>query len=418
MLFTKAMVREYEYLRAFKVSHSVGAFGACIVDPETAPEQWVKLCPSGTPSLAIVMPYIQGQTLREYLRARCVTLAPLIETQEKDCGDNDLSREISAVLIPVARFCQELKTRYRHYHGDIKMGNIMISPSGRETWVIDMAYASDFGPLPSVSSDPWSRGTLCYMAPEKILFCEFPEGMDRENIPKSDCWSMGILAITLVLTSRKVAKFDDHKMLDENDHFNPAVTDTVFHLLDSTQPWFVKWMNDAKLYLDMCRRIFYCDPTTKESIQMNYALPVIEQALKFLIFCESIKAVFGSLCVGSMDYLKKSRLFDTITTQVVHGRGLYEDYLVNTSHPYEMALITVRSVCQKHCPHVLSVIQGCLRSDPRERYSFEEVLSELGWNVKPETMPAIVPTVPDLMDEVKGELLLLLFLGQSFSQSL
>jgi serine/threonine protein kinase len=154
----KTVIREYEYLRAFQsVPHSVGSYGACIVTPTSVPSQWAKLCPGGQPSLAIVMPYIHGQTLREYLRARCITLAPLIE--------NDVEHEVSAVLIPVARFCHQLETQYGHYHGDIKMGNIMISPSGRETWIIDMAYAS---PLKYDDFIPWSRGTPCYMAPEKV----------------------------------------------------------------------------------------------------------------------------------------------------------------------------------------------------------------------------------------------------------
>lgn len=396
-------MREYEYLRAFKVPHSVGAFGACIVDPDKAPERLAKLCPSWKVSLAIVMPYIQGQTLREYLRARCVTLAPLLETRKNEPGDNGERREISAVLIPVARFCHELETRYRHYHGDIKMGNIMISPSGRETWVIDMAYASNFGVLPSM--DPWSRGTPCYMAPEKVFFRDTPGNMAPENIPRSDCWSMGILAITLVLTSRKVATFDDRIVLDENDHFNPAITDTIFHLLDTTQPWFVCWMN---LVGDRRDGLGY--------VKDFYAPAIIEQALKLVIFSGSLQEVFGTPSLGLRDDFLTSSLFSAINSQrsLLEGRRLYDDYLANTSHPYEMALITVKSVCMKQCPHVLLVIQGCLRWYPVARYSFEEVLSKLGWNVKSsDPVSDVNPVVPDLMDEVKGETAFLLLLGSA-----
>jgi len=206
------------------------------------------------------------------------------------------------------------------------------------------------------------------------------------EIPKTDCWSLGILAITLILSSRSILRFDDHAMLDENDHFNPSVTDTVFHLLDSSKPWFRDWM-------DMVGN------------GMGYAPAIVEQALKLVIFCKSLIAVTDGETVAYDMVFRGSALHKNIIDCYSRtGNTIYEDYRRNTSHPFEMAIITVRSVCLRECPRIWSVIIKCLKWHTSVRCSFKEALVELGWKVPRVIDPDMPPLpIPERMTEVTGK---------------
>ncbi len=148
----------------------------------------------------LVMPWLEGRTLRELLE------------EGKDFS-------LSEVLWIARQATEALEALHeaKWLHNDIKPENLFLSPRGHVT-LIDLGFAQRFVEAPE-SSSSWDRvplGTLNYMAPEKG---------DSHWIPdsRSDLYSLGIVLFELLagMPPRIVNRLDDllcHPVTPEQIH--------------------------------------------------------------------------------------------------------------------------------------------------------------------------------------------------------
>ena len=114
---------------------------------------------SGSPFL--VMDYIDGQTLDDYLADRCVTTTP-----SSSCPAGLPEDEVIRLLKPVAAALD-----YAHaqgvVHRDVKPGNVMIRKDGTP-FVLDFGIAREIQETMTRVTGKLSSGTLLYMSPEQL----------------------------------------------------------------------------------------------------------------------------------------------------------------------------------------------------------------------------------------------------------
>ena len=236
---------EYDCLRALRlrghVPFSVHALGAAVT--QTLPKEFVPFVTTIriTPLqgyLFIVMPFIQGVTLRQLLTARVMVYSPLT------------TKEIASWTMDLVTFCYYAHDRLKLSHNDIKLGNVMMENPPR-LQVIDFTFATraDIVVDDANAALTWQRGTLAYMPPEKLFF-KTPT-LPQFDQSVSDLWAVGTMMSTMALTGVPVfggfwrrdlreARIDE--VLD-NLRFNPSLTDTLYQLLATNTPWFADVVN-------------------------------------------------------------------------------------------------------------------------------------------------------------------------------
>jgi len=176
-----------------------------------------------TCDFAIAMTRVCGVTLREYLGAVATT------------GMRVSMLTLRQWTAQFFDFLLHLEVRLKLTHGDLKLGNIMVD--NMQLRVVDYTFASQ-----KLSEAEWQCGTVCYMSPER-LFASRPPAWATPEGP--DIWAVGTLMATCALTGEPLA----HAVLDADEafyitddqgRFNPRRTDTVYHLLSRSTPWFAK----------------------------------------------------------------------------------------------------------------------------------------------------------------------------------
>lgn len=243
-------------LRTGRVPHTIHAMGAawtplsslydCLSLHRPSSEQ----CGDKEMRLCIVMPLVRGITLRNYLKARAETRAPLSRLCIQD---------LTAQLVQFSYYA------YKHArglcHNDLKLGNVMVhfpAPDQLSLTVIDFSFATRaFTDSRQYVAQRWRSGTRCYMPPEKLFYDEPPVwlmGDSPMHRSVGDAWAIGTLMATMALTGRRIMKqhpvivngtdcccLDD--VFDAQGFFNPSYTDTVYQLLPTTVPWFAELVN-------------------------------------------------------------------------------------------------------------------------------------------------------------------------------
>lgn len=124
----------------------------------------------------LVMKYIEGTTLRDYLRS---------QTRDGRLSVADVGR----ILKPVAEALD-----YAHaagvVHRDIKPDNIMLGRDGSDPQIVDFGLAADAQAAGSVSGAVDRGGTLPYLAPE--------QWQKQHAGPHSDQYALGVMAYELL----------------------------------------------------------------------------------------------------------------------------------------------------------------------------------------------------------------------------
>jgi serine/threonine protein kinase len=229
---TRTSDPEYDCLRALRlqgeIPGAVSAIGAVLV--HTLPREFAVFMSAGAPGqayLLIVMEFIPGCTLRQFLISHATLHLPLWR------------KEIAAWTTRLALFCHFAYKRIGLTHNDIKLGNVMIESSSRLR-VIDYTFAERADVIDE-GFDTWQRGTRCYMPPEKLFFKTRPVGL--VSSASSDVWAVGTIMSTLALSGQVIINRGPGSRIDEvldATRFTPALTDTVYQLLSSSTPWFAR----------------------------------------------------------------------------------------------------------------------------------------------------------------------------------
>lgn len=223
-------------MRTGDVPHTVHSMGAVLLTKETLPVSLRQFVAPPSDEidnnyLLIFMPYIAGTTLREYLRIHQYGLI------------RDVVRDMAA---QITRFACQAYHAHKLTHNDLKMGNIMVSPTGHIS-VIDFTFA--LRPSHDWNEVTWSRGTLCYMAPEKLFFPgQKPPQYCRQSpcdIACADVWSIGAIMATMALSGKTVflsrtgTEIIEAQTLSKDKRgFYTEYVDSLYHLLPmQTRPW-------------------------------------------------------------------------------------------------------------------------------------------------------------------------------------
>lgn len=216
-------------LRLQQVPHTIHSLGCVILDtlpPKLAPlveTKKKKQC-----FVLIVMPYVKGMTLRDWLGQT----HPLTRA------------EVRKWTLQLAQFAHGAYQSLRVTHNDLKLGNIIVSSMDRGLRVIDFTFAM----RPDTESDSftWSRGTLCYMAPEKLFFSSGPPAYCCRTKGASDVWSIGTIMSTMALSGRAAPVSPGERAPVANEHgcFSPLFTDSLYHMLPRSRPWFVSLVDE------------------------------------------------------------------------------------------------------------------------------------------------------------------------------
>jgi serine/threonine-protein kinase len=121
----------------------------------------------GQPPRYLVMPWLEGTTFEQRLAgADRPAVGELIWT----------IRQVTAAL--------EALHRHGWTHGDVKPGNVILSPQGHAT-LIDAGFAERLGEVTAAVDRP-VMGTCAYMAPELL-------GSRRQADIRSDLYSVGVM---------------------------------------------------------------------------------------------------------------------------------------------------------------------------------------------------------------------------------
>ena len=127
------------------------------------------------PPYYVAMPWLEGQSLAEYLRAGEAVDLPIVFW---------IARQVAEAL--------EALHLAGWIHGDVKPSNIMVSPSGHAT-LIDLGFARHHSERNAVADRPL-MGTLHYTAPE-MLYSAAGGGV------QCDVYSLGVVLFEM-LTGR------------------------------------------------------------------------------------------------------------------------------------------------------------------------------------------------------------------------
>lgn len=232
--------QEYSILRAFRLGLVPGTvFAAGRVRLATLPADLAKAANlprdvGKTGYEIIAMQYIPGQTLRTYLSSCAV-----------ECGSGSETLDAFSYARPLVDFSYCAYQHFRIGHGDFKLGNILVERKGTHPRlaVIDFTFGERY-PLNVQAEDQateWHRGTLCYMAPERIFFIKRPGWVDDAAAASTDIWATGTIMATVALTGAAFPDMDMYQqlaVLDNDRRFNPTFTDTPYQLLSpDNMPW-------------------------------------------------------------------------------------------------------------------------------------------------------------------------------------
>jgi serine/threonine protein kinase len=263
---------EYECLwaiRQARIPHTIYALAAM---RNAGPPMLTDPC-----ELAIAMTHVQGVTLREYLAARSLVGQPISYAL------------IVHWMAQMVDFLLHLQVRLGFSHDDIKLGNIMVEETCSTKpllRVVDFTFAGrnpTGGRAGRPAEEDWQRGTVCYMAPERLFLEKRPSWATSEG---PDVWAMGTLLSTLVLNAQPmegILKPDDvFRLADVNGRFHPQHTDTIYHVLSSTEPWLVEAVTalskesglDAEVVEQAIRLLLWTRARMGTTPQQGFGLPV------------------------------------------------------------------------------------------------------------------------------------------------
>jgi serine/threonine protein kinase len=181
--------------------------------------------------LFIVMPFIRGVTLRQHLTARVALNSSMTQ------------REVASWTLSLVHFCYFAHEYLKLSHNDLKLGNVMVE-GGSALRVIDLTFStrSDVVNDGGDAEVTWQRGTLAFMPPEKLFFQTPPP--HAAAACGGDMWAIGTIMASMALTSTCFAFSSSSSFASRMDEifdafrFDPSYTDTVYHLLASSTPWF------------------------------------------------------------------------------------------------------------------------------------------------------------------------------------
>lgn len=279
------------FMRLQHVPHTVHSLGAVFVRRDALPDDLRAHAPcleEGQKYLLIFMPYVEGNTLRETLGAQT----------------GPLSRErIRTWSAQITAFCFGAYHHFGMTHNDLKLGNILIASSNSAPCVIDFTFA--VCPATDWNQITWPRGTLCYMAPEKLFFthgCPSYCQVSPATLACSDVWSIGTIMSTMALTglpvpvSPAIDAAELKRVSDKHGCFSPFETDSLYHMLPATRPWFrplvvemaqssgcnAEWIEQAVRLLLWTRALHFRSPRdpgrTGYRLPTNEFMPGIEQS--------------------------------------------------------------------------------------------------------------------------------------------
>lgn len=268
------------------VPHTIHSLGSISV--QRLPADLVPYVDIGeaTPAkyLLMLMPYVHGQSLREHLIRNPTT--PLSRDQ---------------ILHFIGQLAMFSYSAYHHYgmiHADLKLGNLVVTTSGRnlDIQVVDYTFAvqPDLETL-EVSRLTWQRGTVVYLPPEKLFFetppsyCMHPGGRAC-----SDLWCIGALLSTMALSGRvaplsnKLPQQEREDVATSDGMYSPARTDMLYYLLSDLRPWFgslsirmsqtsgieIEYVQQAIRLVLWTRALYY--PNKTDPRRMTHVLPTNE----------------------------------------------------------------------------------------------------------------------------------------------
>ena len=219
------------------------------------------------PLLAIVMDYIPGTTLRNWLKRR----------HGRD-GDRPGARDIAWVIRIAQQVGRGLAAAHEAgiVHRDIKPSNILLDPTGEHAWIADFGLAAFELGDDSLTSTGRQLGTPAYMSPEQAR----GERVDR----RSDLFSFGCLiyamvtgespfhANNLMAVMRKISEVTPVSLLDHDPRCPRALARVVERLLEKDPGERYDRVDDVITALDRCAEDPSCglpwptdlDPTATE----------------------------------------------------------------------------------------------------------------------------------------------------------
>lgn len=151
-------------------------------------------------TLAFVMEYIDGVTLKEWFEAR----SPQLDEVELACVFVDLLRGVTAAHDEGI------------VHRDLKPGNVLISTTGQRS----VAKIIDFGVARFVDEEPTERerskiiGTAAYVSPEEV-------GAPDEVCRASDIYSIGVMLYEAACGRRPFDELDVRDLLEAHVRRQP-----------------------------------------------------------------------------------------------------------------------------------------------------------------------------------------------------